>query len=229
MEFKNLGDLSLKNLFVKEIESLIISGKLPKLSKLPPERTLAHQMGISKTAVNSGIAEMAKKGFLDIRPRKGTYVADYKKYGKIDVILSTMDYNYGLLSQQDKQSFLEMRLILEKLALSTLISFITDEQIIILENILGHLEQAKSDQEAILLNYDLHHEICYMSGNTISPLIFSSFKIPIINMWKSYCDIFGRAKMDENAVKMVEYIKKRDSGQAIGLMEKMIGDAFGKM
>lgn len=88
MEFKNVNNLSLKSLFIKEIESMIISGKLPQGSKLPPERELAKKMGMSKTAVNSGIADMAKKGFLEIKPRQGTYVANYTKYGNIDVILS---------------------------------------------------------------------------------------------------------------------------------------------
>ncbi|MBN2652100.1 MAG: FadR family transcriptional regulator [Spirochaetales bacterium] len=229
MEFKNLNNLSLKDLFVKEIESMIISNKLPIGSKLPPERQLAKDMGICKTAVNSGIAEMANKGFLEIKPRQGTYVANYKKYGKIDVILSIMDYNYGLLSQQDIKSFLEMRILLERLAFSSAIPNITDPQIKTLEEMLIKLKESKDNKEAAERNYEIHHEICYISGNTIAPLIFSSFKIPIINMWKRYCEIFGLTRMIENAEKIHFYIKKRDANSAIKTLEEAIDDAFGKM
>lgn len=229
MEFKNVNNLSLKSLFIKEIESMIISGKLPQGSKLPPERELAKKMGMSKTAVNSGIADMAKKGFLEIKPRQGTYVANYTKYGNIDVILSIMDYNYGLLSPQDIKSFLEMRLLLEKLAFSSLIPRITDDQIKILEDMLHLLQHAESDIEAINLNFDIHHEICYMSGNTISPLIFSSFKVPIINMWKSYCETFGRKRMIQNAEKIQFYIQSRDVGQTIKVLEEAIEEVFNRM
>lgn len=229
MEFKNVQNFSLKSLFIKEIEAMIISGKLPQGSKLPPERELAKKMGLSKTAVNSGISDMAKKGFLEIKPRQGTYVANYKKYGNVDVILSIMDYNYGLLSQQDVKSFLEMRFMLEKLAFSTLIPTITDEQIQTLENMLMQLIKAQSDVEAISINYDIHHEICYMSGNTISPLLFSSFKIPIINMWKSYCETFGRNKMIHTAKRLHSSIQARDVGQTIKILEEAINEAFGKL
>lgn len=229
MEFENIKNLSLKDLFIKEIESKIISGELAQGSKLPPERELAKKMGISKTVVNSGITDMAKKGFLEIKPRQGTYVGNYKKFGNIDVILSIMDYNYGLLSEQDIKSFLEMRFLLEKLAFSTLIPNINDEQLKTLDEMFTKLSQAQTDSEAIDTNYEIHHEICYMSGNTISPLIFSSFKVPILNMWRSYCETIGREKMIDNATKLHSFIKAGDAPGSINFFEKTLIEAFNKL
>ena len=75
MEFKKLNAPSLRELFVNELQNMILSGKLEIGSKLPPERELAESMKVSRAVINSGIAELEKKGFLVVRPRIGTFVA----------------------------------------------------------------------------------------------------------------------------------------------------------
>ena len=56
MEFKKLNAPTLKELFVTELENMILSGKLEIGSKLPSERELATSMQVSRAVVNSGIA-----------------------------------------------------------------------------------------------------------------------------------------------------------------------------
>ena len=75
MLFKKLSAPSLKELFVAELEGMILSGKLEIGAKLPPERELAESMQVSRAVVNSGLDEMEKKGFLVVKPRIGTFVA----------------------------------------------------------------------------------------------------------------------------------------------------------
>ena len=61
MLFKKLSAPSLKELFVAELEGMILSGKLEIGAKLPPERELAESMQVSRAVVNSGLDEMEKK------------------------------------------------------------------------------------------------------------------------------------------------------------------------
>ena len=93
MEFKKLNAPSLKELFVNELQNMILSGKLEIGSKLPPERELAESMKVSRAVINSGIAELEKKGFLVVRPRIGTFVADYRRDGSLDTLVAIMNYN----------------------------------------------------------------------------------------------------------------------------------------
>ena len=76
MKFERIASPSLKDLFVQQLERMILSGELAVGDQIPPERDLAEQMGVSRTVINAGIADMASKGFLEIRPRKGVFVAD---------------------------------------------------------------------------------------------------------------------------------------------------------
>lgn len=63
MEFSKLNAPSLKELFIQELETMILSGRLMVGEKLPPERELAESMQVSRAVVNSGITELAEKAF----------------------------------------------------------------------------------------------------------------------------------------------------------------------
>ena len=54
--FKKLTAPTLKELFVQELEALILSGELAIGQKLPSERDLAQKMQISRSVVNDGLA-----------------------------------------------------------------------------------------------------------------------------------------------------------------------------
>ena len=65
---------TLKDQFVNTITRGVISGKYPIGKRLPPERALAAEMGISRTVVRSGLAELAAKVY---------YYPQYKEVGAL--------------------------------------------------------------------------------------------------------------------------------------------------
>ena len=81
MNFEQLYAPSLKELFVQKLQGMILSGELAMGEKLPAERELCQQMGVSRAVVNGGITELARQGFLEVQPRQGAYVADYRRNG----------------------------------------------------------------------------------------------------------------------------------------------------
>ena len=86
MNFEQLYAPSLKELFVQKLQGMILSGELPMGEKLPSERELCQQMGVSRAVVNGGITELARQGFLEVRPRQGAYVADYRRDGNMETL-----------------------------------------------------------------------------------------------------------------------------------------------
>ena len=48
MEFQKISSPSLRDLFIEQLEHLILSGKLQVGEKLPPERQLAEMMQVSR-------------------------------------------------------------------------------------------------------------------------------------------------------------------------------------
>ena len=131
MTFQKIKSPTLKELFIEQIENMILSNELKIGEKLPPERELAQMMQVSRSVVNDGIAEMAKKGFLKIIPRQGTYVAEYKKDGTIDILVSIMKNRH--VSNDYIQSILELRIYLMNLTLESAIKNIKDKDLLELE------------------------------------------------------------------------------------------------
>ena len=52
MEFQKISSPSLRDLFIEQLEHLILSGKLQVGEKLPSERQLAEMMQVSRAVVN---------------------------------------------------------------------------------------------------------------------------------------------------------------------------------
>ena len=129
MEFKKINTLSIKDMFLAQIEEMILSGELKPGDKLPTEREIADAMSISKTIVHEGIRELARMGFLDVISRQGVYVADYASTGNLDTLLAIIRYRGGMPDKKMISSLLDMRIYLECPAIELLAASHTAEDI----------------------------------------------------------------------------------------------------
>ena len=151
MEFEKLQTASLKELFISSVEDKILSGELPIGAQLPTERELAEMMDVSRGVVNSGIAEMAHKGFLEVRPRVGTFVADYRRVGKSDIFLSIMHYNGGILPEQEIRSLLEFKSLIDCFSVRKLTArAITEAEVQKLEDFVDQMAETDDPQRPLL-------------------------------------------------------------------------------
>lgn len=226
MEFQKISSPSLKELFVEQLEHMILSGKLAVGEKLPPERQLAESMQVSRSVVNGGISDLEKKGFLVVKPRSGTYVADYRRNGTADTLLAIMNYNGGRLRTEEIRSILEVRIALDTLAAELCETHITDEEIEVLSEIIEQLKTALSVEEAVEAAYEFQHEFAIFSGNTLIPLIFCSFKVAITTLWERFCLLYGIEALYENNYRLFTYIKNRDSQGAAAWIQKSVRESI---
>ena len=226
MGFDKLSSPGLKDLFVQQIQGMILSGELLVGSRLPPERTLAEQMHISRTVVNSGLAELAEKGFLEVRPRQGTYVADYRCQGNLSTLTAILEHKGGALGREEIRSILEVRRALEHLAADRAIRYASDEALERLGVILARMAAAAGANEAAEAAFAFRHELAVASGNTILPLIYYSFKDPLVAMWTRYCGRYGNLALVRNTETLYSFLRKRDADGAIcwinAYLERMI-------
>lgn len=226
MEFTKLTAPSLKELFVKELENNILSGKLAIGEKLPSERELSKSMQVSRAVVNSGIIELSRKGFLNVKPRIGTFVADYRRNGTMETLSSIMSYNGGRLRDAEIKSILELRMALDSLAIELCIPIIKDEDILTLKEYLSEIKESKSPEDASEIAFKFQHELACLSGNTLMPLIFTSFKVPILSLWNRFSRLYGVEALYNNTSLLCEYIENRDSKNAIECINNVINNTI---
>lgn len=210
MEFKKLNAPSLKDLFISELQNMILSGKLEVGAKLPPERELASSMHVSRAVVNSGISELEKMGFLVVKPRIGTFVEDYRKNGTLETLIAIMNYNGGMLRNQEIRSILEIRIIFMTLASTLAIDNASDEEIDTLVPFLEDLKMLYGPEKTATLMFDFSHQLGFISGNTLLPLFFVSFKDLVINLWTNYGRKYSVNELAQSAEKIYLYVKARD-------------------
>lgn len=220
MEFQKISSPSLKELFIEQLEHMILSGKLKIGEKLPPERQLSEMMQVNRAVVNSGITDLEKKGFLIVKPRSGTYVADYRRKGTLDTLMSIMKYNGGKIRNEEIRSIFEVRTALDTLAARLCIDRITDEEVQSLFQIVEHIRTSQTVPEAIQYAFDFQHEFALLSKNTLIPLIFQSFRAPVFTMWERFCDLYGIETLYESNLTMWTYIRDRDTEGAVNWIEQ---------
>ena len=210
MEFEPLYAPSLKDLFVRKLQGMILSGELALGQKLPAERELCRQMGVSRAVVNGGIAELSRQGFLEVLPRQGTYVADYRRYGTMETLMAIMDYNGGTLGREAIRSILEVRWGLEQMALRRVIAYASDEDLERLGAFVDALGKLPTAAQAADIAFRFHHEMTLMGGNHILPLIYTSFQVPCTALWIRFCRKYGVEALYRNIEELYRLLLNRD-------------------
>ena len=219
MEFEKLISPSLKELFISNIEAKILSGELPVGQQLPPERQLAQSMGVSRAVVNSGIVELENRGFLDGRPRVGTFVADYRRAGTMETLKSIMTYNRGRLRNEEIRSILEVRDALDKLAVADIIPHVTElDNMLLLEKVEA-IRQARDNRQAAEAVFAFQHELAMLSGNTLLPLIFRSFYSSVLVLWERFCALHGIDTLYQTSCRLCGHIRDKDIPGAVAWID----------
>ena len=129
MALEKTGATSVREAFVQQIEDKILSGELQPGDRLPPAKELGAQMGVSLTVVNAGVSELVTKGFLTVKPRHGTYVADWRENGSAETLMSLLRHNGGRLTQHDVRSYCESRVALDPFVAELVIQRSSNEQL----------------------------------------------------------------------------------------------------
>lgn len=222
MKFRKLVAPSLKEMFIDQMESMILSGELAIGEKLPPERVLAESMGISRSVANSGIVELERMGFLTIKPRVGTFVADYRRRGNLEIMKAILKHKNGQLSTQEIQSIFKVHSALDRLTISSLISRITDEDLDILHQKLNRIKEQTNAHDTLVAGFEFHHELAILSGNVLLPFIYRSYYLSVMDVWIRFYELNGPQFIYENSLHTWNALKDRDLEGALRWIDKFI-------
>ncbi len=148
-----------------QIEDLILEGVLRVGDKLPGERDLAEQLGVSRPILRSAIKDLESRDLLVTRHGGGTFVADVIG----DVFSKTM---LELIADHPKATddYLEYRRDVEAVAARYAAQRATDDDKALLSAIVERMETAhqKSDpSEEAAIDVEFHQAVCECAHNVI--------------------------------------------------------------
>lgn len=225
MAFQKIKAPSLTDLFVQQIENKILSGELEVGEQLPPARELAVRMGVSRPVISAGLVELEKLGFVEIHPRRGVFVSDYRRKGSLETLVAIMRYNGGAMRSKEVRSLFETRLAMESLCIRLIIERAADEEIRSLEPILEDLAAAKNEDEAANHIFRFHHEMAVISGNVLLPLLYYAFGPHGVYLWGMGCKHNGIPFVYENKKKLYDALLSRDLPVALAQTEQILEKA----
>jgi DNA-binding FadR family transcriptional regulator len=226
MKIEKLTMPSQRELFIRKIQEMILSGEWPVQHRIPPERELAEKMGVSRTIVNTGIAVLESQGFLEVIPRQGIFVADYQKTASVETLNAIMRLKGDVLSDNDIRSVLEIRWALEKLTTRKALDRVTDEQLEKLREIVEQIRTAESCQEAAESALLFQRELAQLGENPMLALIIITFRVPCVAMWQRFCRIYGIEVLYRHTLKSWELLKQRDYEAALEWIEQFTREAL---
>ena len=225
MEFGQIVAPTIKELFVERIEGLIFSGALKPGDKLPSERDLAEQMKISKTIVHLGLEDLARMGFINVTPRRGTVVADFAETGNLETLNAILRYNGGKLDRQMVVSIVELRSAIEGGALIRLGRNHSQQDMEELREMMRQFEEASRlspDIPAVAAALArFHYKICTLSGNQLFPLIMNAFRGVGSILWESSARFWGEAALYEQGMKIITMIDEGRGEDAAAYLQSL--------
>ncbi len=108
MGFAPVRQRRLSDDIVERLEALILEGSLKAGERLPPERALAEQFGVSRPSLREAIQKLAARGLLVSRQGGGTFVAETLGSTFSDPLLELLGS-----SEEAQRDLLEFRHTLE--------------------------------------------------------------------------------------------------------------------
>jgi len=150
---------------VFRLREMIRHGALTSGDKLPPERDLAREMGVSRPTLRAGIRSLAAVGLLESRRGSGTFVAQTKDAPTLDGSQLKM---LATLNNYSPDDMFEARIALEMYIAGLAAERATDEQITLLaEEITGMFASLDKPEQFLKHDMKFHQLIARASGNEI--------------------------------------------------------------
>jgi len=219
---------SLKEACVHRLEELILSGELQAGQRLPSERDLAAQLAVSRPVLHQALVELAAKGLVEILPRKGVYVNDFRTQGSCALLSSLLAYHEGALAPDLIQGLLAMRLLLEAETARLAALQRSPAQLQQLEALLAAEAQAdRQDATALVeLDFALHLQVALASGNTLYALIMNSIKGVYTNLTRRFFTRYRASPVVDEVFdfhrRLVAALTAQESAAASAIMVEML-------
>lgn len=177
------NELMKKQHFSAMIRERILSGALRPGDRLPAERSLAEEFGISRGSVNQGILDLEREGFLQVVPRRGTFVSDYVNQATADTLSALMNFSTGSMDRSLFLDFMDMRILIERECVRLACVKLSKESIACLTQASADLF-ASDAQHCAPAVFAYHLALSQISGNTAYLMVFRSFE-PMIKTFVS--------------------------------------------
>ena len=152
---------------VQQVQESIHKGALKPGDQLPPERELAQQFGVSRTAVREAVKALREKGLVEAYPGRGTFITDGTSY----TIGQSLDRMMKIGQPEGSAYLAEVRETLEPEIAALAARRADEEDLASMRELISVMDGTRKDPEAFIeADLDFHLALAEAAAN---PLILS--------------------------------------------------------
>lgn len=226
MKFKPIKALSSTDIFVNQLKTAILTGKYTAGDQLPSERELAQELEVSTNVINSGLKRLARLHFIDIHPRHGAYVADFRTEGDLETLNEIINFYGGHYRRSLLKSLLQIREQFEKEIIISTCENASEKDLKKLSYLLTPSTARQDSSETSRQVFAFIHQISITSKNQVYPLLINNFKKLYLTLNSWICNDIGSQTFLKQNQELSLLIMKREKEKAIGYNHKLIHDAY---
>lgn len=224
---------SLEGRIVDYIRGLVERGELSVGERLPPERELAVQLGVSRSVLREAIATLAALGLVESRHGRGVFIVGGSVQASAQRLSSALGSN-GVQTQTENvarvRELFEIRRVLEGTAAEWAAQRATDEQIAEMREVLAKDRKARTAEPidtTLISELDgrLHALIVACTANRMLLLLMAALLDELSLARSESLTIPGRiVRSSHQHEALVEAIAARDARSARVRMLEHIND-----
>ena len=197
---------------VQDLESRIVDGRMQVGDKLPTERELAADWGVSRNTVREALYELELKSLVQRARRRGTTVADLSaRTVTSEALLSGLSPHARQLAE-----VLDFRAAIEPAIAARAAMYATSSEIAEMDSLLDAMERADSAERDIELDDRFHRLIAQSTHNPLFVQLFSDMSTWLRDVRQTQLRISPerRASVIRGHALFVEAIRERDPSTA---------------
>lgn len=208
---------------VEQIEKRILGGELKPGDRLPSERELGKQFGVSRTSIREAIRVLTLKGLVEVNHGRGTFVTEQTSRA----LRYSIDMMVNIAREEGSGNLIELREILEPEIAAFAAQRANQENLTAMREAVIAMEEAMgnpdSAEEYIEADLDFHLSLAEGTGN---PLFLVLIDLLVIQLRKQRM----RAASKEGGLyrgqthhwQILEAVEKGDSEIARKVMQSHI-------
>lgn len=197
---------------VVQIREMIRQGKLKPGDRLPPERDLAKQLGISRASLRHGLRFLAAVGALNSRHGSGTYIADGPPVLKSESLQMLAD-----LHRFSYDDMFEARKVLEVAIAELAAQKAKDEHLALIAEEVAEMYAALDDpQEYLVHDIRFHRAVAAACGNQILSALMNMVSATMYENRRATVeqarDLRESAELHRQIYRMIRARKPKEAG-----------------
>ena len=217
MMYKVVRSSRLYEQIVQQVEESIQKGALKTGDKLPPERELAEQFGVSRTAVREAVKALREKGLVEAYPGRGTFIMETSCHP----IRLSLDRMVKAGQAEGSRYLTEVREMMEPEIAALAAERADGEDLAAMRESFEVMEGAKKDPDAFIeADLDFHLALAEAAAN---PIILSLIDSIVGLLREQRMGIFqvegGPERGQYHHKKILDAVEHRDAAGAREVMK----------